>query len=60
MMGWKIKVDYDLNRKRHNNLNSSGKKRFEKKKYHKQLRQLLKKEHNYRRNSSTYCLYSQK
>ena len=44
MMGWKIKnTDWDLNRKRYNNINASGKKRFEKKKYHKKLRQLLKK-----------------
>ena len=42
-MGWKIKTDFDLNRKCFNNINKSGKKKFEKRKYHKQLRQLLKK-----------------
>ncbi len=42
MMGWKIKTDYDLNRKRHNNINASGKKRSEKKEYTRKARRLSK------------------
>lgn len=42
MMGWKIKTDWDLNRKCYNSLNLSGKRRFLKKQYIRKSRRLAK------------------